>query len=90
MLVFFYSSSFSLQVSLISCRRGGEQDILSVKHSGKVKYFVYLPLVTKQNSFTYAEVRELKNMNKRDNWQVFWNTLMKFYFYKHVQLHKSV
>ena len=65
MLVFFYSS-FSLQVSHISCRKGGEQDILPVKHSGNVKYFAYLLLVTKQNSFTYAEAREFKDMNKKD------------------------
>lgn len=61
MSVFFYSSSFSLRVSHISCRRRGEQDLLSVKHSGNVKYFAYLQPVTKHNSMTYTEVRELKN-----------------------------
>lgn len=89
MFIFFYSSSFNLQVSHIRGRSRGEQD-MSVKRSGNVKYFAYLLLMTKQNSFRYAEARESNNTSKKDNWQLIWNTFAKFYFYKHVQFHKSV
>lgn len=53
----------------MSRRKGGERDVMSVKHSGTVQCVAYLQPATKQHSATCAEVKEL-SMDKRDNCQL--------------------